>query len=135
MTGVQTCALPIFVRRVAAAQRDGVREVPIGNTAVSRDFLHVEDVVRAYLALVEDGLPGEVYNVASGRATTIGDLASQVAAALGADVTFVPDPGLTRPVDLPHLAGRITRIRDDAGWTPQLTVADMIRDVVAAGTG
>jgi GDP-4-dehydro-6-deoxy-D-mannose reductase len=127
--------VPALVRRVAAAQRDGVREVPIGNTAVSRDFLHVEDVVRAYLALVEDGLPGEVYNVASGRATTIGDLASQVAAALGADVTFVPDPGLTRPVDLPHLAGRITRIRDDAGWTPQLTVADMIRDVVAAGTG
>lgn len=127
--------VPALVRRVAAAQREGRREVPIGNTAVSRDFLHVEDVVRAYVALVADGLPGEVYNVASGHATTIGDLAAQVAATLGADVTFVADPALSRPVDLPHLAGRVTRIRDDAGWTPRLGVAEMIRDVVAAGTG
>lgn len=127
--------LPALVRRVRAAQRAGDATVPIGNTAVSRDFLHVHDVVRAYLALVTDGLAGEVYNVSSGTAVTIGDLAARVAALAGATVAFVPEPGLQRATDLPHLSGRNNRIRDDTGWSPRLGVDDIIRDLLAAEPG
>ena len=124
--------IPGLVKRVVAAKRANAGTTPIGNTTVSRDFLHVEDVVRAYVNLVEDGLPGEVYNVSSGTATAIGDLARQVAEAVGANVEFVPDGGLQRAVDLPHLAGNSEKLRADTGWLPRLTIADIIRDVVAA---
>jgi len=43
--------------------------VPVGNLEPIRDFLHVDDVVDAYLALIERGTPGTCYNVASGSGT------------------------------------------------------------------
>jgi len=124
--------IPALVKRVVAAARAGERSATIGNTAVARDFLHVEDVVRAYVALAEEGMAGEVYNVSSGVAITIGALAAQVADAVGAKIEFVPDGRLQRAVDLPVLAGRNQRLRDDTAWVPHHTVADIIRDVVAA---
>lgn len=124
--------IPGLVQRVVAAARGGDRTVMIGNTSVARDFLHVEDVARAYVALVEHGLPGEVYNVSSGVAVTIGDLAAQIAAAVGAPVEFTPDPALQRAADLPHLSGSSQRLHADTGWTARLGLKDVIRDVVAA---
>jgi GDP-4-dehydro-6-deoxy-D-mannose reductase len=126
--------VPGLVRRVLAAMRSGSPTVTIGNTTVSRDFLHVEDVARAYVALVEQGITGEVYNVSSGLATPIGDVARIVADMAGANVQFVGDSNLQRTVDLPHLAGSNQRLRDDTGWTQSLTLADVIRDVIAAET-
>lgn len=127
--------IPGLVRRVVAAARAGERTTTIGNATVSRDFLHVEDVARAYVSLVEDGITGEVYNVCSGTAVTIGDLARQVAGQVGVQLEFVADPGLQRAVDVPHLSGRNQRIHDDTGWIPRLGLADAIRDVVAAEMG
>ena len=127
--------IPGLVHRVAAAARAGERTTTIGNTSVARDFLHVEDVARAYVALAELGRPGEVYNVSSGVAVTIGDLAQQVSAIVGATIEFVPNGNLQRAIDLPQLAGQNQKLRDDADWAPRLTVADIIRDVVAAEMG
>jgi GDP-4-dehydro-6-deoxy-D-mannose reductase len=124
--------IPGLVRRVLAAKRSGKGSTTIGNTSVSRDFLHVEDVVRAYVALVNHGLAGEVYNVSSGLAVPIGDLARLVADLTEAKVEFVPDSNLQRTIDLPHLAGRNQKLRDDTGWTQSLTLVDVIRDVMAA---
>ena len=126
--------IPALVRRVLAARRGGTGRTTIGNTEVSRDFSHVEDVARAYVSLAEDGMAGEVYNVSSGTATSIGELARMVAEAVGCDVEFVPDPNLQRTVDLPHLAGRNQRIHEDTGWRPRLQLSDIIRDVLAAET-
>lgn len=126
--------IPGLVRRVLAAKQAGTPSTTIGNTTVSRDFLHVEDVVRAYVALVEDGLPGEVYNVASGTAVSIGDLARQVADLLAVRVEFVPDANLQRTVDLPHLAGRNQKLREETGWLPRRSLTDILRDLIAAET-
>lgn len=125
--------LPGLARRILAAGAGG--RVAIGNTDVARDFLHVEDVARAYLALAESGLAGDVYNVASGRAIAIGDLAVRVAGAAGVEVDFRPDAGLQRAVDLPYLCGSSQRLHDDTGWHARLGLDDIIRDVLAdAGT-
>ena len=44
----------------------------------SRDFIHVEDVVRGLLLCATEGKPGEVYNLASGVETTIRELADRI---------------------------------------------------------
>jgi GDP-4-dehydro-6-deoxy-D-mannose reductase len=123
--------IPGLVRRVLAAKRSGAGKTTIGNTTVSRDFLHVRDVVHAYVTLVESGLTGEVYNICSGTAVPIGELARLVADLLEAKVEFVPDSNLQRTVDLPHLAGRNQKLRDDTDWTPSLSLVDVINDVIA----
>jgi len=49
-----------------------------GEGLTSRDFIFVEDIVRGLLACAEKGLPGEVYNLASGVETTIRQLADTI---------------------------------------------------------
>ena len=48
--------------------------VRVGNLDSARDIMDVRDTVRAYVALMEKGSSGEVYNVASGEAYTIREL-------------------------------------------------------------
>jgi len=122
--------LPALVARVLAARGVAGAKVAIGNTATIRDFLHVEDAVRAYAMLAERGTPGRVYNVCSGQGIPVGDLAAEVLAAIGVDAALVPDDALRRSADVPCLVGQNDRLRADTGWAQVRTRADIITDLL-----
>lgn len=124
--------LPALVGRALAARRAPGAPVTIGNTATVRDFLHVEDVAGAYIALVATGRAGQVYNVCSGEGTTVGTLAAEVLARAGVTTPLVPDPALQRAVDVPHLVGDNTKLRTDTGWAPSRSLHDIIDDLLHA---
>jgi len=86
-------ALSSFARQAAA----GASEIRTGSLHTRRDFTDVRDVVRAYLELLDDGEPGAVYNVCSGRSTSTAELVALVARAAGRELTPVPDPACIRP--------------------------------------
>jgi UDP-glucose 4-epimerase len=44
----------------------------------TRDFIYVDDIVNGLIACAENGVPGGVYNLASGKETTIKDLAEKI---------------------------------------------------------
>ncbi len=76
---------------------------------VSRDFVFVRDGARAIVALARSAPAlGEAYNVASGRSTTLAELADAVVAACGAsaDVEFT---GTVRAGDPVHWAADASR--------------------------
>lgn len=124
-------AVARFARRIVDAQRAGDHELLIGNPDTRRDFTDVRDVVRAYRLLMERGEPGAVYNVCSGAAVGIGDIARRLIALAGAELEVVVDPELVRPVDVPVLLGDASRIRDAAGWAPQIALDETLRDVLS----
>lgn len=126
--------LPALVRRALAAREAPGAAVPIGNTGTVRDFLHVEDVVAAYIALVERGRPGEVYNVCSGQGATVGDIATEVLARAGVTGPLAPDSTLQRTVDVPVLVGDNTKLKGDTGWSPTRSRADIISDLLNAAS-
>ena len=126
--------LPALVDRALTVRRGGLDTVPIGNTDTMRDFLHVEDVVRAYMLLAEQGSPGQVYNVCSGLGVTVGDLVFEVLEAAHVSAPLVVDSALRREVDVPFLVGRNDRLRADTGWAPQRTRADIISDLIHAAS-
>ncbi len=133
--------LPALVDRALAARSatNGERRRPhpaiqIGNTNVVRDFLHVEDAVRAYVLLAEEGIAGEVYNVCSGQGVTVGDVAREVLSAAGVDAELVGDDALRRAVDVPVLVGSNEKLRTDTGWVPRRTRADIITDLIHAAS-
>lgn len=125
--------LPALVERAKAA-RAGGGPVQIGNTEVVRDFLHVEDVVSAYISLATRGRVGEVYNVSSGTGVRVGELASEVLAAAGVHTPPVVDPALQRAVDVPVLVGDNSKLRADTGWAPSRSRADIISDLLDAAS-
>jgi GDP-4-dehydro-6-deoxy-D-mannose reductase len=124
--------VPAFARRLVAARRDGAGTIPVGNLDAVRDFLHVDDVVDAYLALLEQGAPGSAYNIASGQGVSIGEVLERLGALVGCRITAVPDPSLMRQADIPHLVGDATRLRDRTGWAPRRALDDALAEVVRA---
>lgn len=126
--------LPSLVRRAIAARAHPDAPVPIGNVEPVRDFLHVEDVVSAYISLVERGRPGEVYNVCSGEGVTVGAVASEVLARAGVTGPLVVEESLRRAVDVPFLVGDNSKLRADTGWHPTRTRTAIIDDLLNAAS-
>ena len=129
-----------LARRIAAAEAAGGGEVAVGNLEARRDFTDVRDVVRAYRLLAERGLPGEAYNVASGRVHRIREVADRLVALATSPVTLVEDPDLVRPVDVPVLAGDASKLVAATGWAPSIGLGQPLADVMehwrsAAGPG
>lgn len=124
--------LPALVRRARAIRAGAEPHLRIGNAETVRDFLHVRDVVRAYLLLVARGTPGEAYNVCSGIGQRVRDLAAKVLAAAGARADVEVDPALVRRVEVPWLVGDSTKLRNATGWTPSLSCDDIIADLINA---
>jgi UDP-glucose 4-epimerase len=102
----------------------------IGAGTEMRDFVFVEDVVAAAIAVMERGpLTGEAYNVASGCGITIGELAGHVTDLLGLS-PVVSYTGEVRPGDALHWVADITRLRG-LGFAPAVSVRDGVRRVAA----
>ncbi|MDQ3950152.1 MAG: GDP-mannose 4,6-dehydratase [Gemmatimonadota bacterium] len=126
--------LPALVARALEARADGRWAVAVGNREPIRDYLHVEDVAAAYIALAARGVPGEVYNVCSGEGVAVGQLAADVLQRVGVGADITTDPSLVRPVDLPALVGSPEKLRRATGWSPRRTRADIIDDLIHAQT-
>jgi len=121
--------IPSLVSRALGIRAGAERTLRLGNDVV-RDYLHVDDVVEAYLRLLEKGRPGEVYNVASGRGVSVRQLAADVLLRVGATADISTDMALQRATDVPVLVGSHAKLTNDTGWTPQKTHLDIIDDVI-----
>lgn len=122
--------VPAIAERVARNELTGGHEVPVGNLSARRDITDVRDVVRAYRMLVENGAPGEVYHVCSGKDVQISDIADRLLARAGHPMHLVSDPARMRPVDLAVLRGSNEKLRAATGWQPDHSLDDTLRDVL-----
>lgn len=123
--------LPTLVRRARQLPASG-GTLTIGNGHVVRDYLHVADVVAAYLLLLERGQPGEVYNVSSGSGITVQELAGRVLNRMGVAANITSEPALVRPIDVPILVGDNTKLRGATGWSVTRPIDDIIDDLIHA---
>ena len=123
-------AVPALAKRIVDAQATGATTLTVGTLTTRRDFTDVRDVVVAYRLLVEKGAAGEVYNVASGVDVSIAEIAESLLTLAGADLEFVEDPALIRPVDVPVLRGDAGRIREATGWSPRIPLKATLADVL-----
>jgi GDP-4-dehydro-6-deoxy-D-mannose reductase len=126
--------LPALVRRAMALRKEWNGVLGLGSTSPVRDFLHVADVARAYMLLLDRGTPGEVYNVCSGEGIDIAALARRVLAHVGADARLETDPALVRPVEIPALVGDATKLREATGWSPTRSLDTLIEDLIRAAS-
>ncbi len=127
-----TYVLPALAARLLEARRTGAPTVRTGNLDAVRDFLDVRDVVRAYLLLLEHGVPGETYNVASGVGHRLSDCFDALARIVGVGATAEQDAALLRPGDIPILIGDPSKLKAATGWSPQISFDRTLQDLVDA---
>ncbi|MES2522337.1 MAG: GDP-mannose 4,6-dehydratase [Gemmatimonadota bacterium] len=127
--------LPALVAR-ALALRTAQAGTPLvlGNMTPVRDFLHVRDVVAAYISLCRLGTPGEAYNVASGTGWSVAELVERVLSRVGVSAPLTEDPALVRPVDVPALVGDSQKLQRATGWRATHSIDDIIDDLIHAAT-
>ncbi len=94
-----------------------------------RDFVHIDDVVAAHISVLKSRKADfEIFNVASGRANTVMDLAKTVAAVVG-----IPHnpllKGVYRVRTARHSPIDVSKLRS-IGWKPKKTLEDNVRDYV-----
>ncbi len=122
-------ALPSFAAQLAAiAQGDREAVLHVGDLSPRRDFYHVADAAAAYRVLIERGVPGTVYNIASGEAPSIREALDRLCRIAGMSPAVRPDPARMRPVDIALLCGDSRRLAA-LGWQPRYGFDDALRDV------
>jgi dTDP-L-rhamnose 4-epimerase len=93
----------------------------------TRDFVHVQDVAEAFArALDHPGPISATINVGSGIATTIREVASGLAMALGVSPELVVT-GQYRLGDIRHNCADLTSLRSILDFSPQITVTEGLR--------
>ena len=117
-----------FARQVARI-RLGLQEpvMRVGNLESVRDFLHVDDVLAAYLALLDPKVPADTYNIASGRSTTIRAVLDGLIEIAGIAPRVERDPERWRPTD--WLVGDASRLRAVTQWRPQISLEAILREL------
>ena len=116
---------PSFARQTAEIAA-GLREptLSVGNLSSVRDFLHVDDVIDAYAALLEPSVAPGVYNVASGVPHTVQELLEGLLARAGVEAEIVVEPARVRPTD--QLLGDARKLRAETGWRPARGFSGML---------
>jgi len=115
-----TFVIANFARQIALIEAESPAEpvLSVGNLQARRDFLPVEDVVAAYLAVAEQGQPGEAYNIGSGQARSIKAILDLLLTFARTSIQLREDPTRLRPVDVPLLEADSSRLRADTNWKP-----------------
>lgn len=123
--------LPDMARQLIRV-RKGLQspELHVGDVDVSRDFLDVRDVVRAYLHLLENGQSGEIYNLCSGIERNARELIMQMADLAEVNVTLKQDPCRLRRAEQRRVTGCSQKLRSRTGWQPRITITTTLRDVL-----
>jgi UDP-glucose 4-epimerase len=101
-----------------------------GDGLQTRDFVHVRDIVSAnMLAMVSGSAVGQVFNVASGRTTTLLQLVDALREIIGAgaiEPIFEPP----RKGDVRSGAASISKIERLLGYRPSVALIEGLADVV-----
>jgi len=127
--------IPGLLRKFHNAIRAGADSVTVwGSGKVRREFLHVDDLARALLLLLEVDNPPDIVNVGSGTDVTIRELAELIADVTGfkGEIRFdtaMPDGTPRKCLDI----SKITSL----GWNPTIDLPSGLRatylEAAAAG--
>jgi UDP-glucose 4-epimerase len=108
--------------------------IPIyGDGTQLRDYIHVDDVVAALLALASSSdTDGRIYNVGSGTGVGLVDVATKVIAiAGGGRIAHVEWPALAAQVETGDFVADISRIGREVGWAPAIALGEGLSRTVS----
>ena len=124
-------AVPNWASQIAEIEA-GQREpfIAVGTLTAARDFTDVRDVVKAYDLMLTNGSGGSVYNVCSGKAFSMQSILDTLLSMSKVRIEIRVDKDRLRPVETPILVGDYSRLREQTGWQPHLSIEQSLRDVL-----
>jgi UDP-glucose 4-epimerase len=119
--GPYAAVIPLFIE----AMMSGRSPVVYGDGLQSRDFTYVDDVVQANLLAAEaPRVSGKVFNIGSGRRTTILELVEKINRIAGTRIRPIHDKA--RSAEVRHSQADISLAQAELGYCP---CTDLERDI------
>lgn len=102
-----------------------------GDGTQTRDFLYVKDNVRAYSLLIDKvhKLKGKVFNIGTGKQTSINDLANRIIKLTNSNSKIIHTKA--RPGDLAALCADYSEIKEKLGWEPKFTLSEGLKRTIS----
>jgi len=109
---------------------EGQPLVIFGNGSFTRDFIAVEDVANAIQKATDNlkGKRGECYNIATGKATSIQELAKLMLEMSGKSLEIKHEP--IKEGDIPHSQADIHLAQKELGFSPKISLKDGLKKLL-----
>lgn len=114
--------IPIFANHLK--EKEPIQVFGDGN--IVRDYIHINDVVNALVKFVSYKGNERIFNLGTGRGTSILEIIEtlQVCSGIEATIEFIPN----RSIDVKRNVLDITKIRKEIDWNPEISLEEGIKD-------
>lgn len=116
--------ISIFIEKMLK----GERPVIYGDGNQTRDFVYVEDVVLANILAFESKVKNNVYNIGSGKETSLNDLVKVINEILGTNIEPIYEQ--ERPGDIRHSVADIQKAKKDLGYEPRYSLKEGLKKTI-----
>jgi UDP-glucose 4-epimerase len=117
--------ITIFIR----ALLEGRAPVVFGDGEQKRDFVYVDDIVAANVLAMKAGPARGIFNVGTGRATSVNQVAELLCRRI--DPRLRPQHGPAHPGELRYSIADVSAARKALGYRPSATLEEKIDEVIA----
>lgn len=122
--------ITIFITKLLRGEPPTV----LGDGRQTRDFVHVTDIARGTaLALTSPQAAGGIFNLGSGRGTSVRSLAEMLTRRIRPELRW--QHAAAHPSELRHAVANIDRARRVLGYTPTTELSSQLDEVIAAIRG
>jgi GDP-4-dehydro-6-deoxy-D-mannose reductase len=101
--------------------------IPVGNLETERDFIAVDDIVDAYIAMMDAESWGDVFNLCSGVPRTVRSVIQALLSHSARPIQLQVDPALVRPSDVPSMFGSFDKAHKAFGFMPKHSLDEALK--------
>ena len=95
----------------------------VGDGKQTRDFIHVDDLINAFIQVIKSKSVNKIYNLGSGKRTSI----NTIAKIFGGKKKFIP----TRPGEPKNSVANIKKIKKEINWKPKISIEQGIKKLLS----
>jgi len=104
-------------------------KIILGNLDNERDYLDIEDLIRAYEKIMKNGTPGEIYNIGSGKSIKIQELLNIFLKTFKIDKSEVEiNKDFIKKFDIAKIIADNSKLKK-LNWEPKISLEDSVHRI------
>ena len=115
-----------IVPKLVAHFRAREASIHLGDTTVERDFMDIDDLVEAYIRLLNSEACSQIVNICTGNVLSVSQIVDYLNQMAGYKIDVKVDPNLVRSADIPRLVGSNDKLARLTGFKPHRTLLETL---------
>lgn len=116
-----------LIPKIVAYYARHAEVLELGNLDVWRDFSDVRDLVKNYRKLLEFGVPGQAYNLCSGKAWSLREVLAAISDIAGYTLPISVNPAFVRASEVKYLVGSRAKLDALLGAEKHIDLTETLR--------